>query len=122
MTSHPHVPHPYTALRRASASFHDRFLTWMTSKVLASVIMFDVALVAPLVVLPMPDSVKLLLAVISSNWIQWWALPALQRSQIKADEKRDAKADADHQAMTHMASTLDRIEAMLTSAKGGTAG
>lgn len=111
---HPNVNHPYQELRQASASFHDRFLGWVTDKVLASVVMFDAALIVPLLVLPLPNSAKVVLGVISSNWIQWWALPALQRSQNLADFKRDAKAAADHEAMTHMALTMDRVEVMVT--------
>lgn len=113
MKAHPQVPHPYREIRKLSDSFHDKFLGWITEHVLASVVMFDAALIVPLLALPASNSVKLTLGVISGNWIQWWALPALQRSAIKADQKRDAKAEADHQAMTHMATALDRVEAMV---------
>lgn len=111
--SHPRVGHPFETLREGSTGLHDRVLGFLTNRVLASVIMFDVALVAPLLVLPMPTNVKLLLGILSSNWIQWWALPALQRSQLQADIKREAKADADHEALTHIADTVDRIEKSL---------
>ncbi len=111
--THPNVPHPREHLPAReltrAAAWNDALLTWLTDHVLASTAMFDVALVLPLLVLPMPDSVKITLGVFSGSWIQWWALPALQRSQQKADVKRDAKADADHQALTHLATTLDEV-------------
>jgi hypothetical protein len=36
-------------------------------------------------------------------------LQSRQRSQVKADKKREAKADADHEALTHIANTVDAI-------------
>lgn len=110
---HPSVPHPFRGSGTVTAGLHDRFLSWVADRVLASVIMFDAALVVPLLVLPMPGSAKLVLGVVSSNWIQWWALPALQRSQVLADAQRRAKADADHEALTHMAMTLARLESIM---------
>ena len=77
MKAHPQVPHPYREIRKLSDSFHDKFLGWITEHVLASVVMFDAALIVPLLALPASNSVKLTLGVISGNWIQWWALPAL---------------------------------------------
>lgn len=91
----------------------DRFIQWVTDRVLASAIMFYLALVLPLLVLPLPDAVKLILAVLSSNWIQWWALPALQRSQNRADQERSLKNQADHETLTYIATKLDRLESIL---------
>jgi hypothetical protein len=99
---HHAVSHPFKNLKTTS----DRFINWVANRLLASPFMFYMALIAPLVVLPMSDSVKLLLAVISSNWIQWWALPALQRNQ-------NQKADSDHEALTYIATKTDRIESIL---------
>lgn len=93
---------------------NDSILNYVTNHVLASRFMFNVALVLPLIALPMSDGIKLILAVISSNWIQWWSLPALQRSSNKSDEKRDAKADADHQALTYLAHQIDAIHDAVT--------
>ena len=84
-------------------------LNWLTNHVLASMLMFDVALLVPLVAIPLNDSVKITLGVVSGSWIQWWALPALQRSQFIADQKREAKADTDHEALTHIANAVDAI-------------
>jgi hypothetical protein len=49
-----------------------------------------------------PSSVKITLGVISGSWIQWWALPALQRSQNKTQAQNDAKAEADHETLTYL--------------------
>jgi len=77
-----------------------------------------IAFILPLIVAtyvilsPSADSTKLLvtlLALFAQSWIQWWALPALQRSQVQADMKRDAKADADHHALTHIANQVDKL-------------
>ena len=84
-------------------------LDWLSDHVLASIVMFDLALILPLIVLPMSDSVKITLGVVSGTWIQWWALPAIQRAQNKAEAQRIAKADVDHVALTHIALTVDKI-------------
>jgi predicted MFS family arabinose efflux permease len=110
--SHRRVRHPLRfppEKRLALARHNDRILDWLADHVLASMLMFDIALIVPLIAIPLSDSVKITLGVISGSWIQWWALPALQRSQVKADCKREAKADADHEALTHIAITVDAI-------------
>ncbi|MBV6697426.1 DUF1003 domain-containing protein [Kitasatospora aureofaciens] len=48
-----------------------------------------------------------------SNLIQLWALPVLGNTQNRADAKRNAKADADHMAMTYIAQRADQIAAHL---------
>lgn len=115
MIPHPHVPHPrdeLVAIEAGHTAFdrgHDAVLTWLATHVLASRVMFDVALIAPLLVLPGPDSLKITLGVISGSWIQWWGLPAIQRLQMEADRKRDAKIDADHVTFTHLATAVDAL-------------
>lgn len=104
------VTHPFKGLEQQS----DRFLSWLATKVLPSSAMFYAAFVLPLMVLPLSDSVKLVLGLFSGSWIQWWALSALQRTQVLADVKRDLKADADHAALTHLANTQDQILLRLT--------
>lgn len=106
---HKAVHHPFHNLKCSS----DRFMSWVADKVLASPFMFYTAMIAPLVVLPMPASVKAILMVLSGNWIQWWALPALQRRQNEMDVKQSLKADTDHEALTHIANKVDRIESIL---------
>jgi uncharacterized membrane protein len=44
-----------------------------------------------------------------SNLIQLWALPVLGNTQNRADLKRSLKADADHQALTYIATAVDEI-------------
>lgn len=119
---HPQVPHPRDFLAaegRGLAAWNARLASWVAGHVLASLVMFDAALLLPLLTLPMSTGVKVTLGVFSGSWIQWWALPALQRSAIDADRKRDAKADADHQALSHIAAAVDDIRAVITAGKGG---
>jgi hypothetical protein len=106
--AHGAVAHPRELLNR-TVSRHDKALAWIASHVLASRLMADAALVLPLLVLPMSTGAKVTLGVLSGSWIQWWALPMLQRSQNEADAKREAKADADHAALTHIATVVDAI-------------
>lgn len=111
---HPQIPHPrdhmpvIAAANRLIAA-NEAVLEWVTSHMLSSIFVFDIALLVPLISLPMPDTVKLTVGVVSGSWFQWWALPALQRTQVKADLKRDAKADADHLALTHIATRVDAV-------------
>ena len=121
LVPHEYVSHPSTWFPRRDrtwlAAVNDRVLDWVSVHVLASMVMFDIALIVPLVVIPMADSVKITLGVISGSWFQWWALPALQRSQLKSDQKRAAKAESDHLALTHIANTVDAILAKLDAPK-----
>jgi hypothetical protein len=123
LRTHPEVPHPGRPARGTGggklARWNDGLLDWLTDHILASVVMFDAALVVPLLALPMGTSVKVTLGVISGSWIQLWALPALQRSANRADRARDAKADADHRALSHIATTVDEIRDAVTAGKDG---
>jgi hypothetical protein len=118
---HPQVPHPGRHPRGTgggrAARWNDRAVDWLTDHVLASAVMFDLAFILPLLVLPLSTGVKVTLGVVSGSWIQWWALPALQRSANRADRARDAKADADHLALTHIANTVDEIKAAQAAGK-----
>jgi hypothetical protein len=114
--THAHVRHPDEILAKTKADkkrenkalyINDVILEWITNHVLASVLLFDVALTVPLLVIPAPDSVKITLGVISGSWIQWWALPALQRSQNKTQAQNDAKAEVDHETLTYLATLQD---------------
>ena len=87
--------------------YNNQFLEWITNHVLASIVLFDIALIVPLITLPAPTSVKITLGVISGSWIQWWALPALQRSQNRTQAQNDAKADVDHRTLTYLATIQD---------------
>lgn len=117
MEEHSRVPHPQSLVVNSQKKFrlvdfaarhNNRLLSWMTNHILASMLMFDVALAVPLLVLiPSLKGLRDIVIIVSSNWIQLWALFALQRSANQADSIRQAKADADHQALTHIAHTVD---------------
>jgi uncharacterized membrane protein len=48
-----------------------------------------------------------------SNLVQLWALPILGTATNRADQKRSAKAEADHVALSYIATTVDEIDARL---------
>jgi hypothetical protein len=109
MDKHAHVRRPKELIQEAKNRrrrdnrllyYNDIVLEWITNHVLASVILFDIALIVPLLTLNAPDTVKITLGVISGSWIQWWALPALQRSQNKTQAQNEAKAEVDHETLT----------------------
>ena len=122
MKPHDRVRHPNEILKAAKVEkkkhhavsyLNDVVLEWITNHILASVILFDIALIVPLLTLRAPDSVKITLGVISGSWIQWWALPALQRSQNKTQAQNDAKAEVDHETLTYLATLQDRQMSVL---------
>jgi hypothetical protein len=124
MHNHPHVRRPKELLQEAKDRrrrehrllyYNDIVLEWITNHVLASVILFDIALIVPLLTLNAPDTVKITLGVISGSWIQWWALPALQRSQNKTQAQNEAKAQVDHETLTYLAKLQDE---QMTELKG----
>jgi len=124
MHNHAHVRHPKELLQEARDRrrrdhkllyYNDVMLQWITNHVLASMILFDIALIVPLLTLNAPDTVKITLGVISGSWIQWWALPALQRSQNKTQAQNEAKAQVDHETLTYLAKLQDE---QMTELKG----
>jgi hypothetical protein len=117
MKPHQHVRHPKDILQAKKLAkknsniifyLNDVILLWITNHVLASVILFDIALIVPLLALNAPDTIKITLGVISGSWIQWWALPAIQRSQNRTQAQNDAKAEADHETLTYLLTLQDR--------------
>jgi hypothetical protein len=104
---HPSVPHP--EILTPPPGINDQVFAWITKYFGASAPVFWIALIAPLLVIPASASVKLTLSVISGSWFQWWMLPALQRHQMRSDAARDAKSDADHSALTYVATQVDSI-------------
>lgn len=119
---HQYVRHPRelilakqqaTRKRNAFVYYNNCILEWITNHVLASVVLFDLALILPLLVIPGPETLKITLGVISGSWIQLWALPALQRSQNKTQAQNEAKAEVDHETLTYLASTQDQQLDML---------
>src|SRR5437588_12894709 len=105
MHNHAHVRHPKELLQEAKDRrrrdhkllyYNDVVLEWITNHVLASVILFDIALIVPLLTLNAPDSVKITLGVISGSWIQWCDLPALQCSINMNQSQNEANALVDY--------------------------
>lgn len=115
MNNHDKVRHPHEIIQEARDERKKKklyykneiLLEWVTNHVLASVVLFDIALIIPLIALPLSNSVKITIGVISGSWIQWWALPALQRSQNRIQALNDAKAEVDHETLTYLAKTQD---------------
>src|SRR5258708_12850220 len=117
MDNHTHVKNPKELMQEAKNRrrhnnrflyYNDIVLEWITNHLLASVIFFDIALIVPLLTLNASDTVKITLGVISSSWIQWWALPALHRSQNKTQAQNEAKAQATTQTLTYPAKLLHK--------------
>jgi hypothetical protein len=108
--AHRHVPHPADLMARRELS---RFNEWVTNHLalaLGSVAGMWLAFILPLIAFEIPLLLKFI-GLISSYWVQLWALFVLQRSANRADAMRTAKADADHLALSHIATVVDRIEA-----------
>src|SRR5258708_12181674 len=116
MDNHAHVKNPKELIQEAKNRgrrdnrllyYNDIVLEWITNHLLASVIFFDIALIAPLLTLNAPDTVKITLGVISSSWIQWWALPALHRSQNKTHAQNETKPQVYNWTLTYLAKFTD---------------
>lgn len=107
--THPQVQHPRELLdaERAAVGRFNAVVSRVASSVLGSMALFWVTFLIPLLTLPASDAVKLVVSIVFSSWFQAWALPVLQNAANRADEKRDAKADVDHQAQVHIATTGD---------------
>lgn len=109
---HPAVPHPDKFLKEPDSNHTDAVIDWLTVHLGASVVVFWIAFTVPLAVLPLSNTVKLIVAVISGSWYQWWMLTGIQRSVAKADAAGSAKKEADHQALTSVHLAVDEIHAM----------
>lgn len=109
---HHAVIHPRSLL--PTPGWQDRLIVKLTDNLGASTVTFWVAFVVPLAILPLSNTVKLVTAVISGSWYQWWMLTGIQRSQVRGAERITVKADADHQALTHIALTADKALDMAT--------
>jgi len=110
---HPAVEHPADRVKRRS-SWND----WLAQHLVAvfgTVWTVWAFVVYPLLALLFPHSVQNIVFFISSGWIQLWALPLLNYTQNRADELRTAKADTDHQALTHVATTLDTVADLVST-------
>src|SRR5260370_42335306 len=116
MDNHGHVKNPKDLIQEANNRlrhdnrllyYNDIVLEWITNHLLASVIFFDVALIVPLLTLNASDTAKITLGVISSSWIQWWALPSLQRSQNKTPPQNEPKPEHNTHTLPYLAKVQD---------------
>lgn len=107
---HPAVRHPYAGLQ---ARLADRI-----SGAFGSMCMFWTLVLWQLIWMAFAtlgfwgfknDRYPFVFLLFLGNLIQLWALPVLGTSQNRADQKRDAKANADHLALTHIAMQVDAI-------------
>lgn len=117
-TTHPRVPHP-RGHESWSLRFADRIATafgsmWMFWVLIGWQVSWMVlaSLGAPLF---RADPYPFTFCLFLSNLIQLWALPILGTATNRADQRREAKADADHAAQVHIAHTVDDILARLTA-------
>jgi hypothetical protein len=130
MKTNPHVKHVNELIEKKMKYWIlegiDKFLDVMGEIALPSIPHTLIALIVPLILVPYvlfsPNSdftkiAVILLTLFAQSWIQWWSLPSLQRLQVKADAKRDAKADVDHEALTHIANQVDKHDTDINEVK-----
>lgn len=111
---HPRVRHPFRDLDRVFASkVNQVFGSTATFWVL---FVWQIAWMA-LALLGVPlfkrDPYPFAFLLFLSNLIQLWALPILGSTTNQADKKRDLAADAEHEALTYIATRLDAVAAKL---------
>lgn len=113
--THPRVPHPSRFLdgeRRANNWLMERLAT-----VFGSPWTVYAFLIIPLIAEYVAVALQNMVFFLASGWIQLWALPLLNYTQNQAERQRAAKADADHQALVHIATVVDDLQARLTGGK-----
>ena len=111
MKNHKEVKHPSELIIKSEKKlliWQDKILDTLASQA-GSRVAFWACFIIPLLALPASITVKLIVSIIFSNWYQAWALPAIQRKQEKGQKLAEAKANTDHQALTHIANKVDEI-------------
>jgi hypothetical protein len=114
MINHPAVVHPKALLEPAHSGLA-KFNEWACDHLaiaLGSSLGVWLAFIIPLLAFGISPLLTVL-GLVSSYWIQLWALFVLQKSSNKAQSAAELKADVDHAAMTHMATQIDAIVAKL---------
>lgn len=114
MRRHPHVPRPDLSIQRASSRINNA-VARVASNALGSMALFWVTFLIPLLTIPASDATKLIVSIVFSSWFQAWALPVLQNAANRADAQRQVKADADHIALTYLATQLDVLVATVSA-------
>lgn len=110
--AHPQVPrpadHPACAARAAdrlagafgSMRMFGALVTWQAVWIVGA------TLGAPLLA---RDPYPFAFLLFCSNLVQLWALPVLGAATNRAEQRRAVKAATDHQALTHIAVTVDQV-------------
>lgn len=115
--SHPNVKHPSFFLKeKQGIDKFNRTLAVSLGKVLGSVYFFYFCVLLDLFELPsviQAHSVISWVSYVSSVVIQLLALPILQTYQNIQQESKDASDEANHMALTHIATTMDSINEKL---------
>ena len=117
MRTHPAVPHP-------ADTVNDRFADKVTTafgsmRTFWILVAWQTAWIAAATAgLPLfkRDPYPFAFLLFLGNLVQLWALPLLGASQNRAAVRHEAKADADHAALTHIATVVDQIAAQTKGA------
>jgi hypothetical protein len=75
----------------------------------------------PLLVLLAPSGLRSVVFYLASGWIQLWALPLFVYVGNKLQKSSDAQSDAQHQALTHIATVEDELKELIELNNGLTA-
>ena len=70
-------------------------------------ILFDIALIVPLLTLKAPDTIKITLGVISGSWIPVVGIAGTPTQSEKRQALYQAKAEVDHETLTYLAKLQD---------------
>lgn len=113
--SHPHVTHPgeLLAVERTRLAQVNDWLATHLAIVFGLVWTVWLFMVFPLVVLLLPKGVQNITFYLASGWIQLWALPLFIYVGNRLQKSSDAQSDAQHVALSHIASKVDEHEQRL---------
>jgi hypothetical protein len=113
--SHPRVPHPREFLKAEATQlqFINDWTARALTRTLGSMSLFWVCFLVPLIAIATGGWFAGFVAIVFSYWLQAWALPVLQLSQNRAERMRDAKIEADHQALEALLRASDANTALL---------
>jgi hypothetical protein len=112
MKNHIQVVHPHELIAKPEtgfAMFNKKFAIWIGTHVGSMYCFYLFNIIALLSVRAAFETHNLVPIVnwVSSNWIQLILLPAIMVAQNVAQEATEAKADADHNTLTYLATLQD---------------
>ena len=113
---HPRVVHP-AELLAAERRIVGRFNEWAVSHLAAvfgAVWTIWAFFVWPLVVLLLPKAVQNTTFYLASGWVQLFALPLFVYIGMRLQRSQDAQSAVQHEALTHIAATVDEIKAKVS--------